>query len=60
LWRDAYTAIGFQGMAPADPEATINTIKRAAPRRMTAGAIQLLPLQFQDLEEALGRVQPRF
>jgi transitional endoplasmic reticulum ATPase len=49
-----------QGMSPADLEATINTMKRAAMRRMSADASALPPLLAEDLEEALGRVQPRF
>ena len=48
------------GMSPADLEATINTVKRAAVRRMPAGATELPPLEMEDLEQALGRVQPRF
>ena len=49
-----------QGLSPADLEATINTMKRIALRRMPAGASALPPLRLEDLEEALGRVQPRF
>lgn len=49
-----------QGMSPADLEATITTMKRVAMRRMSAGATHLPPLRMEDLEEALGRVQPRF
>ncbi len=49
----------IQGMSPADLEATITTMKRAAMRRMGSGADQLPPLQPEDLEDALGRVQPR-
>ena len=48
------------GISPADLEATINTMKRVALRRMPAGGTELPPLQLEDLEEALGRVQPRF
>jgi transitional endoplasmic reticulum ATPase len=50
----------IQGMSPADLEATINTMKRVALRRMAAGASELPPLQVEDFEEALRRVQPRF
>lgn len=60
LWRDAYTASGFQGMSPADLAAIINIMKRAALRRMPAGATESPPLQVGDLEESLGRVQPRY
>ena len=49
-----------QGMSPADLEATINTMKRAAMRRMSPDASALPPLLAEDLEEALGRVQPRY
>ncbi len=49
-----------QGLSPADLEATINAMKRVAMRRMSSDAHQLPPLRLQDLEEALGRVQPRF
>ena len=49
-----------QGVSPADLEATVNTMKRVAMRRMSPGATQLPPLQVEDLEEALSRVQPRF
>jgi transitional endoplasmic reticulum ATPase len=49
-----------QGLSPADLEATINAMKRVAMRRMSADAHQLPPLRLQDLDEALGRVQPRF
>jgi transitional endoplasmic reticulum ATPase len=49
-----------QGMSPADLSATINTMKRLALRRMPAGSTELPPLQIEDLEEALSRVQPRF
>ena len=48
------------GMSPADLEATVNTMKRVALRRMPAGATELPALQVEDLEEALGRVQARF
>jgi transitional endoplasmic reticulum ATPase len=48
----------IQGMSPADLEATINTTKRLAMKRMPAGGAELPPLQVEDLEEALGRVQP--
>jgi hypothetical protein len=51
---------GIQGTSPADLEATINTMKRIALRRMPAGTNELPPLQLEDLEEALGRVQPQF
>jgi hypothetical protein len=44
-------------MSPADLEATINTVKRIALRRMPAGAAELPPLEVGDLEEALSRVQ---
>jgi transitional endoplasmic reticulum ATPase len=50
----------IQGMSPADLEATITTMKRLAMRRMGSSETQLPPLQVEDLEEALGRVQPRF
>jgi len=49
----------IQGMSPADLEATVNTMKRVAMRRMAPGATQLPPLQNSDLDEALGRVQVR-
>ena len=48
------------GMAPADLEATIQSMKRVAMRRMDPTAKELPPLYLSDLEEALGRVQPRF
>ncbi len=48
------------GMSPADLEATVNTMKRAAMRRMGRDAAELPPLRLGDFEEALGRVQPRF
>jgi hypothetical protein len=47
-------------MSLADLEATVNAMKRAALRMVPAGATELPPLQGEDLEEALGRVQPRF
>jgi transitional endoplasmic reticulum ATPase len=50
----------IQGMSPADLEATINTMKRVALRRVPPGATELPALQAEDLEEALGRVQARF
>lgn len=50
----------IQGLSPADLEATINAMKRVAMRRMSADAHELPPLRLQDLDEALGRVQPRF
>jgi transitional endoplasmic reticulum ATPase len=49
-----------QGLSPADLEATITAMKRVAMRRMSSDAHQLPPLRLQDLDEALGRVQPRF
>jgi transitional endoplasmic reticulum ATPase len=49
-----------QGMSPADLEAAVNAMKRFAMRRMGSSETQLPPLQVEDLEEALGRVQPRF
>ncbi len=48
------------GMAPADLEATIQSMKRVAMRRMDPNAKELPPLNLGDLDEALGRVQPRF
>ena len=48
------------GMAPADLEATIQSMKRVAMRRMDPNANELPPLNLGDLDEALGRVQPRF
>jgi len=48
------------GMAPADLEATIQSMKRVAMRRMDPNAKELPPLNPGDLDEALGRVQPRF
>jgi transitional endoplasmic reticulum ATPase len=48
------------GMAPADLEATIQSMKRVAMRRMDPNAKELPPLSLGDLDEALGRVQPRF
>ena len=48
------------GMAPADLEATIQSMKRVAMRRMDPNAKELPPLNMGDLDEALGRVQPRF
>ncbi|MEZ5399218.1 MAG: AAA family ATPase [Bryobacteraceae bacterium] len=50
----------IQGMSPADLEATISTMKRAAMRRMRPGTNELPPLQLDDLEVALDRLQPRF
>jgi hypothetical protein len=47
-------------MAPADLEATIQSMKRVAMRRMDPNAKELPPLSLGDLDEALGRVQPRF
>jgi transitional endoplasmic reticulum ATPase len=49
-----------QGLSPADLEATITAMKRVAMRRMSSDAHQLPPLRLQDLDEGLGRVQPRF
>jgi transitional endoplasmic reticulum ATPase len=49
-----------QGMSPADLEATVNSMKRVALRRMPAGATELPALQVEDLDDALGRVQARF
>ena len=46
--------------APADLEATIQSMKRVAMRRMDANAKELPLLNLGDLDEALGRVQPRF
>lgn len=48
-----------RGMSPADLEATVNAMKRSAMRRMTPGESELPPLQAEDFEEALFRVQPR-
>jgi len=48
------------GIAPADLEATIQSMKRVAMRRMDPNAKQLPPLSLSDLDDALGRVQPRF
>lgn len=48
------------GIAPADLEATIQSMKRVAMRRMDPNATQLPPLSLSDLDDALGRVQPRF
>jgi len=48
------------GMAPADLEATIQSMKRVAMRRMDPNAKELPTLNLGDLNEALGRVQPRF
>lgn len=50
----------IQGLSPADLEATINTMKRIALRRMPTDATALPALRVEDLEEALGRVQPQF
>jgi transitional endoplasmic reticulum ATPase len=47
-----------QGMSPADLEAAVNTMKRAAMRRMIPGADRLPRLKAEDLEEALERIQP--
>ena len=47
-------------MAPADLEATIQSMKRVAMRRMDPNAKELPLLNLGDLDEALGRVQPRF
>ena len=47
-----------RGISPADLEALATAMKRAAMRRMTAGASQLPPLELGDLEEALERIQP--
>jgi transitional endoplasmic reticulum ATPase len=47
-----------RGMSPADLEAAVNSMKRVAMRRMNSTETQLPPLQTEDLEEALGRVQP--
>ncbi len=48
------------GMSPADLEATVQAMKRVAMRRMAPNSKELPPLGPADLEEALGRVQPRF
>jgi transitional endoplasmic reticulum ATPase len=48
------------GMSPADLEATVQAMKRVAMRRMAPNSKELPPLGPGDLEEALGRVQPRF
>ena len=48
------------GMSPADLEATIQSMKRVAMRRMAPSSKELPPLDPADLDEALGRVQPRF
>jgi transitional endoplasmic reticulum ATPase len=48
-----------KGMSPADLEATVNTMKRVAMRRMSPGAGELPLLQAEDLEEALVRVLRR-
>jgi len=50
----------IQGTRPADLEAMVNSMKRAAMRRMGRSETHLPPLQMEDLQEALGRVQPRF
>ena len=49
-----------RGIAPADLEATIHTMKRVAMRRMTSPNAELPALLREDLDEALARVQPRF
>ena len=49
-----------RGMSPAGLEAAVNSMKRVAMRRMGPTETQLPPLQIEDLEEALGRVQPGF
>ena len=49
-----------RGIAPADLEATIHTMKRVAMRRMTRPDAELPALLLEDLDEALVRVQPRF
>jgi len=49
-----------RGIAPADLEATIHTMKRVAMRRMTSPDAELPALLLEDLDEALARVQPRF
>jgi transitional endoplasmic reticulum ATPase len=46
-----------RGISPADLEAVATVMKRAALRRMPAGANQLPPIEFADLEEALDRVR---
>jgi len=48
------------GMSPADLEATIQSMKRVAMRRMAPNSKELPLLDPADLDEALGRVQPRF
>jgi transitional endoplasmic reticulum ATPase len=49
-----------RGISPADLEATINSMKRAAMRRMKSGDTELPPLRLDDMDEALDRVRPRF
>jgi transitional endoplasmic reticulum ATPase len=49
-----------RGMSPADLEAIVNTMKRAAMRRMSDTSTHLPPLVLEDLDEALDRIQPRF
>lgn len=48
------------GMAPADVEALVTSMKRAAMRRMLPDASELPPLAPADFEEALIKVRPRF
>ena len=48
-----------RGLPPADLEATINTMKRVAMRRMESASTQLPALEASDLEEAISRVQVR-
>ncbi len=47
-----------RGISPADLEAVVTAMKRAAMRRMTTGADRLPPLELTDLEEAFERIQP--
>ncbi|MCP5110789.1 MAG: ATP-binding protein, partial [bacterium] len=49
-----------RGMSPADLEATVDTMKRIAMRRMSDEAEELPPLDLDDLEEAFRRIQPQF
>ncbi len=59
-WSIQNLAERVSGMAPADLEATVQAMKRVAMRRMAPDSKELPPLVPADLDEALGRVQPRF
>jgi transitional endoplasmic reticulum ATPase len=47
-----------RGITPADLEATIQSMKRLAMRRMTSQQAALPPLSLEDLGHALSRIRP--